>query len=329
MSQSKLKVAIGLGATCSGCDIAIVDLAEKLFDVFEAFEIVFWPTAQDQKLAQLHQIPDKGIDISLYHGSIANSENSEIAKLLRKKSKTMIAFGACACIGGIPGLANTTRTTEILEKVYGTTQSTSGEIKIMPSVRTEVQGHILTLPQKLDVVTPLDDIVEIDYYLPGCPPEKSLVEGAVDAIISGKLPTKGAVLAPDRILCDECPRLRENKKISKIHRHHEVATDLEKCLLEQGVICMGIATRSGCGAKCIDVNVPCRGCMGPTSKALDQGAKAMASLASIVGAEHEEDASDEDVAKLMDQVRDPLGILYMFSLPQSILKRSITAKESK
>jgi len=124
LTKSKLKLAIGLGATCSGCDIAILDLGEKLVDVFNSFDIVFWPTAQDQKLDQLKDMPDGSIDVALYHGSIANSENREIALLLRKKSKTMIAFGACACIGGIPGLANTTTASDLLETVYKTTIST-------------------------------------------------------------------------------------------------------------------------------------------------------------------------------------------------------------
>lgn len=138
--------------------------------------------------------------------------------------------------------------------------------------------------------------------------------------------SRGAVLAPDRILCDECPRKREEKKISKIHRHFEVTPDPETCLLEQGILCMGIATRAGCGAKCINANIPCRGCMGPTSAAKDQGAKAIAALASVIGLENEEQMSDEAVQKLIEQIRDPLGIFHMFSLPCSTLRRRVMAE---
>jgi F420-non-reducing hydrogenase small subunit len=323
LTKSKLKLAIGLGATCSGCDIAILDLGEKLVDVFNSFDIVFWPTMQDQKLDQLKDMPDGSIDVALYHGSLANSENLEIAELLRKKSKMLIAFGACACIGGIPGLANTTTASDLLETVYKTTISTSNPDGTIPSLETKVRGHVLALPQKFDTVSCLSEVVDVDYYLPGCPPETELVEEALKAIASDNLPPRGAVLAPDRILCDECPRKREDKKISTIYRHHEVTPDPEKCLLDQGILCMGIATRAGCGAKCIAANIPCRGCMGPTSKVFDQGAKAVASLASIIGLEGEEQMSDADVKRLMDQIRDPLGIFYMFSLPSSILKRTI------
>lgn len=326
MSRSRRKLAIGLGATCSGCDITIVDLAERLLDVFNSFEIVFWPTAQDQKLDQLKEMPDSGIDVSLYHGSIANSENVEIAELLRKKSKILIAFGACACHGGVPGLANITTTEKLFKKVYEGTPSTSNEGATTPIEKTEIQGHVLTLPHKLDTVVCLSDIVDVDYYLPGCPPETDLVEKAIQAILAGKLPPRGAVLAPDKILCDECPRKREEKKISKIYRHFEITPDPERCLLEQGILCMGIATRAGCGAKCINVNVPCRGCMGPTAKAHDQGAKAIAALASIIGLENEDQMSDEDVRKFMDQIRDPLGTFHMFSLPCSTLRRKVVTE---
>ncbi len=327
MSQNKSKLAIGLGATCSGCDMSIVDLAEKIVNIFKSFEIVFWPTAQDQKLEQLKNMPDGSIDVALYHGSIANTENSEMAKLLRKKSKVIIAFGACATHGGIPGLANLTNTKSLFKTVYSETQSTANQNMTVPLTKTELKGHTLTLPRKLDTVVLLNEIIDVDYYLPGCPPETTLVEKAVETLTSGDLPPKGSVLAPERILCDECARSRSDKKISKIHRHHEVNTDLEKCLLEQGVICLGIATRAGCGAKCINANVPCRGCMGPTSKTLDQAAKAISSLASIIGIEQEEQMTEEEAGKLIDQIKDPLGILEMFTLPSSILRKSVRVGE--
>ncbi len=327
MSQTKPKLAIGLGATCSGCDMSIIDLGEKIMNLFKSFEIVFWPTAQDQKLEQLKNMPDASIDVTLYHGSIANTENSEMAKLLRKKSKMMIAVGACACHGGIPGLANLTNTKTLFKTVYLQTPSTTNQNMTVPQTKVEVKGHTLTLPRKLDTVVLLDEIIDVDYYLPGCPPEITLVEKAIEILTSSDLPPKGSVLAPDRILCDECPRPREDKKISKIYRHHEVNPDLEKCLLEQGVICLGITTRAGCGAKCINVNVPCRGCMGPTSKTRDQAAKAISSIASIVGLEQEEQMSEEDAGKLLDQIKDPVGVLEMFTLPSSIIRKSVRVGE--
>lgn len=327
LNQRKLKLAIGLGATCSGCDMSIVDLAEKLTDVFNAVEVVFWPTAFDQKLKEFIQLPDGSVDLGFYHGSIANEENKEIAELLRKKTKTIIAFGACACHGGVPGLANLTTTKELFATVYKETPSTENPDFTEPLSETKVDGYSLHLPKKFDTVQCLHDCVDVDYYLPGCPPEVPLVEKAIEAILTGKLPQKGETLAPNRILCDECPRKREEKKISKIYRLQQIIPDQEKCLLDQGIICLGPSTRMGCGAKCIEANMPCRGCMGPTSKTLDQGAKMIASLGSVLGLEGEELMSEDEVRTMMDQVKDPLGTFYMFTLPASILKRkNITQK---
>jgi len=326
MSQTKLKLAIGLGATCSGCDMAIVNLAEKLTDLFKAIEIVFWPTASDQKFEELQRLPEGSIDLCFYHGSIANEENKEIAQLLRRKAKTMIAFGACACHGGVPGLANLTTTKQLLAAVYKRTPSTDNPDSKEPSPETTVSDYSLHLPRKFDTVQCLHDFVEVDYFLPGCPPETALVDKAIEAILEGKLPQKGATLAPNRILCDECQRKRQEKKITKIYRISNTIPDQEKCFLDQGITCLGPATRMGCGAKCINVNMPCRGCMGPTSKAVDQGAKMIASLSSVLGLEGEEQMSEEQVKTLIDEIEDPVGTFYMFTLPSSILNRKTFKK---
>jgi F420-non-reducing hydrogenase small subunit len=173
-------------------------------------------------------------------------------------------------------------------------------------------------------VKTLDQTIEVDYYLPGCPPPPDLIMNAVTAILEGKLPEKGAVLAPDKALCDTCPR-NENKpeklNIKEIKRPYEVKPDPEKCLLEEGIICLGPATRSGCGERCINANMPCRGCFGPTSEVIDQGAKGVSLIASILGVEGEENMSEEEVEKLIDGVVDPAGTFYRFSLPSSLLRR--------
>ena len=133
----------------------------------------------------------------------------------------------------------------------------------MPKTLTQVKEGSLKIPEFYDTVKTLAQTVDVDYYLPGCPPPVKLIAGAVDAIASGKLPPKGSVLAPLKAVCDECPRKRENKKIDKLYRVYEKTPEPEKCLLEQGIICMGLATRSGCGAQCLKVDMPCTGCGGP------------------------------------------------------------------
>jgi F420-non-reducing hydrogenase small subunit len=247
-----------------------------------------------------------------------------MAKLLRRKSKTLVAFGSCAQEGCIPGLANLHDRKEIFSKVYLHSKSISNPNGVLPQTRTEVKEGLLKLPEFYDTVKTLDQTVDVDYYLPGCPPPVKLIANAVDAIAKGALPPKGSVLAPLKSVCDECPRKKENKKISKIYRVHEKVPEPERCLLEQGIICMGPATRSGCGAQCLTVDMPCTGCGGPCPNSPEQGAAMMSALASILGLEGEQEHyTEEDVEALMNQIKDPVGTFYMYSLPSSILRRKV------
>jgi F420-non-reducing hydrogenase small subunit len=138
----------------------------------------------------------------------------------------------------------------------------------------------------------------------------------VDMLASGQLPPPGAVVASEKTLCDECTRKKENKIISKIYRPYEIIPDPERCLLEQGLICMGPATRGGCGQRCINANMPCRGCFGPPAGVIDQGAKMLSALASIY------DVKDEaEIAKMVEEVMDPAGTFYRFGMSTSLLQR--------
>jgi F420-non-reducing hydrogenase small subunit len=327
MTDKKIKLAIGLGSTCAGCDIAILDLKEKVLDLVALADIVFWPTAMDFKLSDLEIFREKEIDISLYHGTVRTSEHEHIAHLLRDRSKVIIAFGSCACFGGIPGLCNVTDREGIFNSSYQETPSTHNPDFITPKTETLVNGHKLTLPELRNDGKALHQIVDVDYYVPGCPPAVELIEKLLpiikEFIDTGNLPPKGAVIASDKTLCDECPLERKNKMISKIHRPHEIIPDPTRCLLEQGILCMGPATRGGCGARCINVLMPCRGCMGPTSEARDQGAKMISAIASILGVEKEKEFSEDDVEKLMDQIRDPLGTFYRFGLPIALINKKV------
>ena len=84
---------------------------------------------------------------------------------------------------------------------------------------------------------------------------------------------------------------------------------------------MGPATRGGCGSRCINVGMPCRGCMGPTAEVKDQGAKMISAIASILGVENEKDLSEDDVEKLINQIKDPVGTFYRFSLPVALVNK--------
>ncbi len=320
----RLKMAIGLGATCSGCDMTIVNLSADLPIVDEFIDFVFWPTATDMKLDYLKKIDH--IDVSLYHGFIRTDENEEIAKLLREKSDVLVSFGACACFGGIPGMANAFVAEDILREAYVMTASTDNPKKILPTPVSKDDGRELTIPKYLEYAYPLDSIVDVDYYVPGCPPPTDLVKDVVlalkDYAEGGKLPKKGTVFASNLSQCHDCTREKPEKiVIEKFHRIHEVKLDPNKCFLAQGVICMGPATRSGCDHRCINVNLPCRGCFGPLPGVKDQGAKMISVIGSLLHAGNENNLTDEQIAEIIDTIPDPMGTFYRFSLPSSILGR--------
>jgi F420-non-reducing hydrogenase small subunit len=324
MAKEKLKIAFYWAASCGGCEIAVLDINEKILDVINLADIVFWPVAMDVKYKDVEAMPDKYIDICFFNGSVRNSEQEHMAKLMRQKAKTLVAFGSCAQEGCIPGLANLHDAKEILTRVYTQSKSVANPDGVIPQPETKVKEGTLEIPHFYDTVKTLDQTVDVDYYLPGCPPPVKLISNAIDAIAKGELPPKGSVLAPLKSVCDECPRKKENKRITKIYRVYEKVPEPEKCLLEQGIICMGPATRSGCGAQCLTVDMPCTGCGGPCPNSPEQGAGMMSALASILGLEEEKEKySDKDVEELMGQIKDPVGTFYMYSLPSSLLRRKV------
>ena len=322
--MAKPKVAFYWCASCGGCEEAVVDLAEDILKVVDAVDIVFWPVALDFKRKDVEAMKDGEITVSFINGAVRTEEQEEMVKLLRKKSGLVVAFGSCAHIGGIPGLANFWDRETIFKRVYKDAPSVKNPADVYPQQKTEVDGVELVLPEFYDTVHTLDQVIDVDYYLPGCAPPPDLIMNAVTAILEGKLPNKGSVLAPDKSLCDTCPRKDskpEKLSIKAIKRPHEVIADPEKCFLEEEIICLGPATRGGCGERCINANMPCRGCFGPTKGVLDQGAKMVSAIASILGVEDEDKATEEEVESLVKQIDDPAGLFYMYSLPASMLRR--------
>jgi F420-non-reducing hydrogenase small subunit len=329
MSKNKLKIAFYWAASCGGCEIAVLDINEKILDVVALADIVFWPVAIDVKYKDVEAMPDKYVDITFFNGSIRNSEQEHMAKLLRQKSKTLVAFGSCAHEGCVPGLANLHNRKEIFEQVYLKEPSNVNPNAVTPKTTTKVKEGVLEIPEFYDTVKTLAQTVEVDYYIPGCPPPVKLIANVVDAIAKNELPPKGSVLAPLKAVCDECPRKRENKKIGAIYRVHEKVPEPELCLMEQGIICMGMATRSGCGAQCLKVDMPCTGCGGAAPNMPEQGAAMLTALASILGypnGEGKETYTEKEIEDLMNQIKDPVGTFYMYSLPASIFRRKVMKK---
>ena len=319
MTPVKPKVAFYWCSSCGGCEETVVDLGEALLDVVAAVEIVFWPVALDFKREHVEAMPDRSIVATFVNGAIRTEEQEEMARLLRRKSEMLVAFGSCSHLGGIPGLANLFDRESVLRAVYLESLSTVNPEGTLPATRHRDDGHTVTLPEFRNTVRTLDQVVEVDYYVPGCPPTPRMLRTALQTLLGGDLPARGSVLAPDCALCEECPRMEtkpETLSIAEFKRPHEVLIDEQTCLLAQGLVCMGPATRSGCEAACIQGNMPCTGCCGPTSRVQDQGAKILSCLASLV-----ESKEDAEIDRVLKTIPDPVGTFYRYGLPGSFLRR--------
>lgn len=309
------KFAICWLGGCGGCDEAFIDLNEVILKFVDDAELIFWPAALDYKYHHVEALNNGEIALSIINGNIRNSENEEVARLLRAKSQLVLAFGACACMGGTPGLANLITKDDIFNWVYRDAPTVVNPKGNYPQPKSNVSGKELTLPEFYEKVLALDRVINVDYYLPGCPPPPDLVTNAINAVLEKKLPPKGSTLAPHKSLCDTCERNKTKPTkiaLKDIKRIHEVEASPDICFLAQGILCLGIATRSGCGEACIKINVPCRGCFGPVEGVQDSGAKFISALAAIIDVEDE-----TSVNELINKIVDPVGYFYRFSLPAS------------
>lgn len=268
-------------AICGGCEVTILDIGEPLLDVLKQVNIVHMPVLMDHKLygqtgegAQM-EIPEA--DVGIIAGGIRNEEHKKIAQEMRKKCKILIALGSCACFGGIPALANQYLTEELLTKVYRESKSTEPD----GFPKEEV-------PELTDRVYAVSEVVKVDISLPGCPTTPEMVAGALTALLEGK-----SFTLPTKSVCDECPTKREKKAVSTLKRRFEQPEMTPgkplsemRCLMEQGFLCLGPATRSGCGGsdgvpRCIRAYMPCEGCFGPLNEKANPMVDMMGALASI------------------------------------------------
>lgn len=328
--NGKPKLAMYWGASCGGCEISILNIHEHILVVDEVFDIVFFPCIADFKYHHVESYPDKYIDVCLFNGAIRNSENEEMAHLLRKKSKILVAYGSCAYEGCIPALSNLTTKDATFNKIYFDNPTIDNPDRILPQTSTAMPEGVLTLPTFYNTVKSLDQVIDVDYYLPGCPPEPpqiwAVLQVIIGALLEGNpLPPTGAILgAGNTALCEECEREKNEKTIDRFYRPYQLDPDPDQCLLEQGIICMGIATRSGCGALCPTVGMGCRGCYGPPEGVIDQGAKMLSALASVIDAGDEtmeDDELEHKIQAVIDTIPDPAGTFYRFSMAHSILRR--------
>jgi len=293
-------------------------------DVVSQIEFVLWPVALDFKYHHVKAMPDKSIDVCLFNGAIRTSEQEEMAHLMRAKSKILVAFGACAHMGGIPGLADFTTREKIFQTSYKDVPTVDKSEKAMPKVKTEVPEGTLQLPEIYESVYRLSDIVDVEYILPGCPPTSEQVVLFLTALLQGKLPPVGSVFGETKNLCSECKRPRQEKRIKTIFRPYEKKPNPDECLLDQGFFCMGPVTRAGCRTQCVNANMSCRGCYGPTEGVNDIGVAFVSAIASAI------DSKDEkEIKQIIESIPDLTGTVYRFSAPSFVLKEPKKKEPSK
>jgi F420-non-reducing hydrogenase small subunit len=325
-TNGKPKFAMYWAASCGGCEIAVLNIGEKILDVDANFEVAFWPVAMDAKYKDVIAMPDKSILLTLFNGGIRNKENEEIAHLLRRKSQILVAFGSCACEGCIPGLANLSNPKDIFNAAYGSL-STVNPDQTRPQYDYQMPEGEIHIPVFNPVLRTLDQVVPVDYYMPGCPPESHQIAAVIELVIKvlhgeATLPPSGSTIgAGGSTVCDDCPRQRNVKQIDRFMRIQDLEhIDPDLCLLEQGIPCNGPATRNGCGALCPTASAQCIGCYGPAEGVLDYGARLISSFASVINSN-----DPNEIEKILDGIPDPVGQFYRFNLAGSMLRAGTPA----
>ncbi|HUU52095.1 MAG TPA: hypothetical protein VMW92_03620 [Candidatus Heimdallarchaeota archaeon] len=217
MNNNKPKIGIYELTGCAGDALLILDCEEELLDIFQAADIQSFLMAKSDNI-------DGELDVALVEGSVTTEKEIEELKDIRQRAKIVVAIGLCATAGGLQARFTDPQEWEKnLEKVYG-------DVEMI---------HTKALQSK-----PIDNYIDVDFYLPGCPIGKEQFLNFFTRLVGGSPPEK----YPNPV-CVTC-KYNENS-----------------CLLKQGLPCLGPLTADGCGSVCINHNLPCLGCWGPVEGA--------------------------------------------------------------
>jgi len=302
-----LRLAVVPGAICGGCDVALASLGEKLAKLLEYYEVVYWPIAVDRKLSEFLKLDS--IDVLIHMGGISTEEEARLAREVSAKARVKVSFGTCSVYGGIPGLNSIYSPAEVREAIAS-------------QVDVRVEGDALSLPQPANYAA-YTDLVEPDILAPGCPPDDKVLDQLLELLIryaeTGKLEARPVLLGDPESLCSRCPRNPKTTKIVMpgIRRLYEVRPEEGRCFLEQGILCMGPATRAICDHNCIKVNYPCTGCGGPVEYGSDSGLSMISTLASVLLVDSEKVVLERGLARELDKIRDVVGSFYRYNLRKS------------
>ena len=240
--MSKVRVSFEWLSGCSGCEIGTVDLHERLLGVLDSLDLVRLPILMDER-----GYPEA--DLGIVTGALRTEHDVECLRRMRQSCEKLLAFGICAVYGGPQGAADAHTLSEICDSVYRNNPTTATH-----EVPTE------GLPKLLEGgVRPVNSEVEVDLYLPGCPPHPYYIAQALSAIVRGGVPEFGA-----HNVCFRCNRRMHQSEVGEIRSPRSLTPADDVCWLSQGVLCMGSATLDRCLAPCPQRGVPCTGCAGPS-----------------------------------------------------------------
>jgi F420-non-reducing hydrogenase small subunit len=247
VSAPKLRISTEWLSGCGGCHVGIVDLHEKILDVLGEVELLRCPVLADKK-----DYPQA--DIGIIEGAIRSEHDRHAAIAMRKACKKIVAFGTCAVYGGISGGSLAHSREEILDAVF----------RKNPTTKASEAPAVDVSPLER-MVTPLDEVIPVDLYLPGCPPHAAFIFDALISLARGRQPK-----AKQEAVCGNCRRDMVKSEVAALKADHEGIPDEKQCFLSQGYLCLGSVTLDRCLAPCPQRGVPCTGCAGPTQQILTE-----------------------------------------------------------
>ena len=154
---------------CSGCHMSLLDMDERILDIFGRADLVYSP------LVDFKDYPDD-VDVCLVEGAVSSEEDLHKIHLVREHTKTLIAFGDCAVTSNVPGMRNPIGVQPLLDRAY------IENATLRPQVPSQV------VPALLPMSTPVHKVVQVDVFLPGCPPSADLIYTLLDDLLSGRQP---------------------------------------------------------------------------------------------------------------------------------------------